>query len=88
MVLDGSAQMRAFIQAIRLIVEGRLLDLRDDFNLMLSGDEDQWTVILQPIDQTVKRYLEKIEVRGSRALLQELVILEPGEERTVTRFIE
>jgi hypothetical protein len=72
--------------AIRRIVAGDLLVLQQDFRLSLSGDEQRWTVQLQPDDANTARYLDHLEMHGMGERLQTLIVVERQGERTTTRF--
>jgi len=77
----------ALANAMRNAIAGDLAALEKDFQLTLGGDQQVWTVQLKPRQREVSRYLEQLELQGSRGRLQVLVILESQGDRTTTRLL-
>ena len=78
--------MAALVNAIRNIVSGKLIALEQDFNIKLSGDENNWTVQLKPRAVGSNRYLDLIEFSGVASRVNTIFVLEPHGERTTTRL--
>lgn len=73
--------------AIRRVVAADLAALANDFRITVAGDEKLWTVRLQPIDQTVARQLDRLELQGAGPRLQAIVVVERDGQRTTTRLL-
>lgn len=86
-VFGDSAKIAVFANAFQYIVAGQVRELESDFHLNLTGNESDWSVKLKPRSSDVQRYLEQIEVRGNGAALREIIVLEPGGDRTTTQFV-
>lgn len=86
LVLGGSAQLAVFAAALKGIFTGKLIELKRNFYWSLRGEELDWTLKFKPRSADVQRYLESIEARGSGAALREIIIREPGGDRTTTQF--
>ena len=65
---------------------GDLLALEQDFSIELRGNEQLWTVRMQPRGAAAARALDSLELQGAGGRLQVIVILEREGERTTTRF--
>ena len=85
-LFSQSPAVAALADALRHVVAGDLAALERNFSVTLTGDERLWTVQLQPRAVDLARHLEHLELQGSRAHLQVIIVLEPGGERTTTRL--
>lgn len=76
----------ALADALRNAVAGDLAPLDRDFRVTVGGDERLWTVQLQPRTAELSRHLDHLELQGTGAHLQVIIVVERGGERTTTRL--
>jgi len=72
--------------AMRLVMAGDLKGLEPDFKLVPGGDERLWTLQLTPRRQDIARFLKQLDLQGTGAQLQVIVILESQGDRTTIRL--
>lgn len=77
----------ALANALRHVMAGDLQALDTDFQLVPGGDERLWTLQLTPRRPDIARFLKQLELQGTGAHLQVIVILENQGERSTTRLI-
>ena len=77
----------ALANALRRVIAGDLQALDKDFRLVPGGDEHLWTLQLTPRRQDIARFLKQLELQGTGAHVQVIVILESQGDRTTTRLI-
>jgi Outer membrane lipoprotein carrier protein LolA-like len=77
----------ALANALRQVMAGDLQALGQDFQLAPGGDERLWTLQLTPRRQDIARFLKQLELQGTGADVQVIVILESQGDRTTTRLI-
>lgn len=73
--------------ALRRVMAGDLRGLDQDFELVPGGDVRLWTLQLTPRRLAVARFLNQLELQGTGAQLQVIVIVESQGDRTTTRLI-
>ncbi|MGK2952758.1 MAG: LolA-related protein [Thiobacillus sp.] len=78
--------LAALANALRRIVAGDLLALEQDFRIELDGAAPLWTIVLRPRSSEVARHLDHLELRGSGAQLEVIVVVEREGERTTTHL--
>jgi hypothetical protein len=78
--------LAALSDVMRRVVAGDLVALQRDFDIAVSGDERVWRVLLKPKNPSVARQLEQVELQGTGALLQVIIVVERQGERTTTRL--
>jgi len=71
---------------MRRVVAGDIVALERDFKIELRGDERAWTAQLQPRKPEIGRQLESVELQGTGARLQVIIVAERQGERTTTRL--
>ncbi|NPC57960.1 LolA-related protein [Caenimonas soli] len=71
---------------MRRVVAGDIVALERDFKIELRGDERAWTAQLQPRKPEIARQLESVELQGTGARLQVIIVAERQGERTTTRL--
>lgn len=79
--------LQALADVTRRAVAGDLRALERDFHIALQGDENVWTVQLQPRDAALMRQLESVELQGTGGHLRVLIVTERQGERTTTRIL-
>lgn len=86
LMFSDAPAVATLANAMRRAVAGDLAGLEPDFRLVLSGDQRVWTLQLTPRRPEVARFLKELELQGSGAHLQVIIVLESQGERTVTHL--
>lgn len=87
LMFGDAPAVAALANALRQVMAGDLQALDKNFRLVSGGDERLWTLQLTPRRQDIARSLKQLDLQGTGALLQVIVILESQGERTTTRLI-
>lgn len=85
MLADAPA-VAVLAHALRHTMAADLHALEADFTLVPGGDQRLWTLRLTPRRPEVARLIHQLELQGSGALLQAIVVLEDQGVRTITRL--
>lgn len=85
-MLRDAPAVAALANALRHVVAGDLIALERDFSIELKGNEQLWTVRLEPLGAAASRELESLELQGTGGRLQVIVVVERSGERTTTRL--
>lgn len=72
--LQRYPEIAAFIDSIRGTLAGDRQALERNYTLRLSGDEQQWTLLLLPTNAKVKQVLTQIRISGTRDVLRSIAI--------------
>jgi hypothetical protein len=83
---SAAPALGALADTLRRAVAGDLVGLERDFRIQLGGDERLWTVHLEPRAAELARHLDHLELQGTGARLQVIIIVERSGERTTTRL--
>jgi hypothetical protein len=78
--------LAALSDVLRRVVAGDLGALEREFRIELSGDERVWRAQLKPRSPEVGRHLDQVELQGTGAQLQVIIVVERQGERTTTRL--
>jgi hypothetical protein len=84
--LGRAPQLRVLLGSFRALLDGRISQLEQDFEITLSGDASRWTLSLRPRDKRLARYLASIEVYGAVGRPHCLEAVEPDGDATLTLF--
>jgi hypothetical protein len=84
--LENAPAVAALALTLRSVMAGNLEPLNADFQLLLSGDEHDWTLQLTPQRPDVARQLRQISVMGAGRRLSAIVVVESQGDRTTTRL--
>jgi hypothetical protein len=79
--------LQALADVTRNAVAGDLQAMERDFHVVVTGDENVWTVQLRPRDAALQRQLESVELQGTRGQVRVLIVTERQGERTTTRIL-
>lgn len=85
-LFSQSPALQALADVTRRAAAGDLAALERDFEVSLGGDENVWSVRLQPRTPLVARQLASVELQGTGGQLRVLVVTERQGERTTTRI--
>ncbi|MES2579572.1 MAG: LolA-related protein [Pseudomonadota bacterium] len=76
LALQNYPEVAAFIDSIRGTLAGDRKSLERTYQLSLEGDAQNWSLILLPIDNKMKKIVAKISIAGSGNALQTIDILQ------------
>lgn len=63
--LDDLPLVRAFVESFRAMLAGDLTSLQAYYDIMFSGDRNQWQITLYPTDKSLAAYVEKLQLSGT-----------------------
>lgn len=72
--LQSYPEIAAFVDSIRGTLAGDRSALERTYQLSLEGNEQGWTLALQPIDARMKKVVEKIRIAGVGSELRSIEI--------------
>lgn len=72
--LQRYPEVAAFIESIRATLAGDLQALERTYDLSLSGDSDRWTMKMLPLNENMKKVVQKIEITGEKNMLRTILI--------------
>lgn len=72
--LQRYPEVAAFIESIRATLAGDLQALERTYDLQLSGDSNRWTMELLPLNENMKKVVQKIEITGEKNMLRTILI--------------
>jgi len=79
-------RLRAFVTSLVQVFSGDRQALERSYDLAYAAAADGWTLTLTPRTEELGGMLRDLTLRGSRVTLAEVVVREPGGDRTVTRI--
>lgn len=85
-MLTESPAVAVLARAWRQVMAGDLQALDQDFRLVPGGDARLWTLSMTPRHPDIARGLKQLELQGTGARMQVIVIHESQGERTTTRL--
>lgn len=81
--LQNYPEIVAFIDSIRGTLAGDRAALERIYKLNLDGDEQQWTLKLQPLSDRMKKVVEHISIVGEKHELRTIEIRQADGDRSV-----
>lgn len=78
--------LRALLLGFQAVVSGRLESLSPFYQVTLSGNAQDWQLLLTPIDAEVAHYIANIVVIGRQAEPRQFAINERNGDRTLTEI--
>lgn len=81
--LSEYPQVAAFVDSIRATLAGDRAALERAYAMQLSGSAERWSLALLPRDPKMAEVVLRVTIRGSRALVSEVEILQAGGDRSV-----
>jgi len=83
----GSQPLLAnLVDTIRALLRGDLRTLSRLYRVELTGSHDGWALTLLPSDPAMVEFVASVHVTGHAGMLDEMEVVEPNGDRTVTRF--
>jgi hypothetical protein len=74
------------VDTIRAMLRGDLPKLARMYRIEFTGSRDDWALTLLPSDPTMVDFVSTVRVTGHAGMLDEMEVVEPSGDRTVTRF--
>jgi hypothetical protein len=84
--LSDYPSMEGFMRALIATMSGDLDALGKHFQVAMSGSRDQWTLQLQPLDDTLKKSIKQIEVGGHASNVTHFDVLQQNGDRSVMQI--
>lgn len=81
--LQNYPEIVAFIDSIRATLAGDRAALERVYKLDLSGEEQRWTLELQPLSERMKKVVERIRIAGERNELRTIEVRQADGDRSV-----
>lgn len=72
--LQRYPEVAAFIESIRATLAGDLQALERTYDLSLQGDSNRWTMEMLPLNENMKKVVQKIEITGEKNMLRTILI--------------
>ena len=72
--LQSYPELAAFIDSIRGTLAGDRLALEHNYQLSMDGTEQDWTLLLTPIDAKMQKVVANIRIAGSHNALRSIAI--------------
>lgn len=73
----------AFVESIRATLAGDLKALTGFYNVNLEGSEEQWRLLLRPIEPSLQAMVSEIRISGQRDRVRVIEVLEGEGDRSV-----
>jgi len=74
------------VETIRALLRGDLPALERLYRIELAGSRNDWVLTLLPSDPAMVDFVASVRVSGHAGALDEMEVVEPNGDRTVTRF--
>ncbi len=84
--LAGQPLLANLVETIRALLRGDLPTLERLYRVELAGGRDDWALTLLPSDPAMVDFVASVHVTGRAGTLDEMEVVEPNGDRTVTRF--
>lgn len=84
--LDATPEMQAIVEAIRGTLTGNADTLQRYFSTQLSGQADQWSLALKPLDQQLSQAVREIRLTGQRGELRGVIMELRDGDRSVMQI--
>ena len=88
LVLQDYPVIWAFIESIRSTLAGDLQTLNRFYRTGLEGSEDQWRLVLKPIEPKMQSMVSEIRIGGSKNRIRTIEIIETEGNRSVMTITE
>nr|WP_245746799.1 outer membrane lipoprotein carrier protein LolA [Paraburkholderia lycopersici] len=79
-------ELGAFIESIRATLAGNRFALEQFYKVGLTGQGDDWTLTLTPLDARMRRVVSSIVMDGTRDALRSVAIQQAGGDRSLMRL--
>lgn len=86
--LQSYPEIAAFIDSIRGTLAGDRKALERTYKLDLEGDEQNWTLMLLPLDAKMKKVVERIRITGGRNELRNIEINQADGDSSLMTIVQ
>ncbi len=86
--LQSYPEIAAFIDSIRGTLAGDRKALERSYKLNLEGDEQNWTLMLLPLDAKMKKVVERIRISGERNELRNIEINQADGDSSLMTIVQ
>lgn len=84
--LDSAPEMVAIVEAVRGTLTGNAPSLQRYFNTRLSGQAEQWSLLLLPLDARMAHQVREIRLDGQRGELRGVTLEMADGDRSVMQI--
>jgi hypothetical protein len=81
--LSSQPLLSAFAASLRGVLSGDAELLRRHYQLALTGDEQQWQLVMTPMEAGIIRYIEQISVNGHAGHVEQIEVRERSGDHSV-----
>lgn len=78
----------AFVESIRSTLAGDVATLKRYYTLKLTGTNNEWKLLLQPVTENMKAVINEIRINGTRNKISTIEIIEAEGDRSVMTITE
>ncbi len=86
--LSSQPLLAAFAASLRGVLGGDAELLRRHYQLSLMGEEQQWQLLMTPIETEISRYVERISVTGHAGQIEQIEVRERSGDRSVLQVLQ
>lgn len=86
--LQRYPEVAAFIESIRATLAGDLPALERTYDLSLSGDSSRWRMEMLPLNENMKKVVQKIEITGEKNMLRTILISQADGDSSLMTITE
>ena len=79
-------ELGAFIESIRATLAGNRFALEQVYKVALTGEGDDWTLTLTPLDSRMRRVVSAITIDGTRDALRRVAIQQADGDHSLMRL--
>lgn len=86
--LEQHPGLKTMAYTLRSLLTGNASYFEENFKVEYSENEENWKLVLIPIDTNVKKWIKDILITGKNRTLNQFIITEVNGDRTTTRLYE
>lgn len=86
MALTQYPELSAFIESIRATLAGNRFALEQVYKVTVTGQGDDWTLALTPLDSRMRKTISTITLTGTRDLLHTVAIQQADGDHSLMRL--
>ena len=81
--ISSRPEIRAFVDSIRSTISGNRQAIEKNYAMQLSGQLEDWKLVLWPTDPKIGAFLKRMTVSGNGRQIREIEYLQADDDRTV-----
>ena len=86
--IDVHPAVRTLIESIRATFAGDLMVLKKYYSLIFSGNQSDWLLTLQPLEEDVKEFVRRVEISGSDKSVKKIKTIEADDSESEITIIK